>query len=56
MIYIKAYYGDWTPTTKEKAKKFCDLLMDKMTGTINQEHRIKLINKNHLKGIKYEEL
>lgn len=55
-IYIKACFSDWMPVTKEEAKKFCDGMISRMQSVRCLENKIKLVNKRHLKGIKYEEL
>ena len=55
MIKIKAFYGDWQPATKEQTYKFCKTFI---AGAINmtQQQKIEALNKNHLRGITYEQL
>lgn len=55
-IYIKAYYGEWEPVSKEEAKRFCNFLMSGMQAVRGREAKIKIINERHLKGITYEQL
>ena len=55
-IEIKAWFGDWHECDAEKAKAFCDHMMDGFTAISDREERIKIINEKHLRGITYEEL
>jgi len=54
MIQIKAFFGDWKEVTKDEAKKFVRNLESGMM--CKTKKKIEIINKNHLRGITYEEL
>jgi hypothetical protein len=54
MIQIKAFFGDWKEATKDEAKKFVRNLESGMM--CKTKKKIEIINKNHLRGITYEEL
>lgn len=55
MIYIRAFFN-WREATPEQAFEFCNSFMNSILTTHIKEEKIKIINKNHLKGITYEEL
>lgn len=55
MIQIRAFFK-WREVTPEQALEFCNSFMSSIQTTHIKEEKIKIINKNHLKGITYEEL
>lgn len=55
MIQIRAFFK-WREATPEQAFEFCNSFMNSIQTTHIKEERIKIINKDHLRGITYEEL
>lgn len=55
MIEIRAFFK-WSEATPEEAYNFCISFMNSIQTTHIKEERIKIINKDHLRGITYEEL
>ena len=55
MIQIKAFFK-WVDATPEKAYQFCNSFMKGIMVASNQEEKIAIINKSHLRGITYEKL
>lgn len=55
MIYIRTFW-EWHEATPEQALNFCNNFL--LTGMPNvpKEERIDRLNKNHLRGITYEDL
>lgn len=55
MIYIRAFFK-WQEATPEQAFEFCNSFMNNILTTHIREEKIEIINKNHLRGITFEEL
>ena len=55
MIQIRAFFK-WQEATPEQAYNFCIEFMNSIQTTHIREEKIKIINKNHLKGITFEAL
>lgn len=55
MIEIKAFFK-WSEATPEEAYNFCISFMNSIQTTHIREEKIEMINKNHLRGITFEEL
>lgn len=56
MIEIKAFFK-WREATPEEAYNFCISFMnDAIRTTHIREEKIAMVNKNHLRGITFEEL
>ena len=55
MIEIRAFFK-WVEVTPEKAFEFCNNFMKGIMTANNEEEKIQMINKDHLRGITYEEL
>lgn len=55
MIQIKAFFK-WVEATPETAYEFCNSFMKGIMVASNQQEKITIVNKSHLKGITYEEL
>ena len=55
MIQIRAFFK-WREATPEQAFEFCNNFIKEIMVASNQEEKIAIINKSHLKGITYEEL
>lgn len=55
MIQIRAFFK-WREVTPKEAYDFCNSFMNSIQTTHIREEKIKIINKDHLKGITYEEL
>ena len=53
-IYIKAWYGNWTPVSKEHAEQFCRHLISGMVCPNADKRRI--IEGRHLKGATLAEI
>lgn len=53
-IYIRAWYGPYKEVTREEAKRFCRRVYDEMN--CQHDKKVRLINKEHLAGITFEEL
>lgn len=51
MIYIKAWFGDWTGVTEEKARAFIEHILTPCPERLKE----KMFEK-HCKGISYREL
>lgn len=54
-IEIRAFFK-WREATPEQAFEFCNSFMNSIQTTHIKEEKIKIINKNHLRGITFEEL
>lgn len=52
MIEIRAYYGPWTPVSRERACAFAQRLFYGITVPMSDEERIRLINDRHIRGEK----
>lgn len=55
MIQIRAFF-EWQEATPEQAFEFCNSFMNSIQTTHIRKERIAIINKNHLRGITFEEL
>lgn len=55
MIYIRAFFK-WREVTPEQALNFCNSFMSQIMTASDREEKIGIINKDHLKGITYEDL
>ena len=55
MIQIKTLFGEWKEVTKEQAKSYIMLRIYNLSCKYRQ-NTIDYINKNILKGIKFEDL
>ena len=55
MIYIRAFFK-WREATPEQAFEFCNSFMNSIQTTHIRTEKIEIINKNHLRGITFEEL
>lgn len=55
MIQIRAFFK-WREATPEQAFEFCNSFMNSIQTTHIREEKIEIINKNHLRGITFEEL
>ncbi len=49
-IYIKGWYGDWYPVSREKALKFAKNIFCRITNSTSTEHRVAMTNR-HIKGV-----
>ena len=54
-IEIRAFFK-WREVTPERAFEFCNNMLATGMPNIDPDKRIEELNKNHLKGITYEEL
>ncbi|MGM9520094.1 MAG: hypothetical protein ACI3WS_05405 [Phascolarctobacterium sp.] len=54
-IYIKAWYGVQKPATPEQALRFAKKLYRIMPTGCRHGGRVELINKHHLRGIRFTE-
>lgn len=55
MIEFRAFFK-WREATPQEAYDFCNSFMASIQTTHIREEKIKMVNKNHLRGITYEEL
>lgn len=55
MIQVKTLFGEWKEVTKEQAKSYIMLRIYNLSCKYRQ-NTIDYINKNILKGIKFEDL
>ncbi len=53
-IFIKGWYGEWNPVSREVALKFARNLFHRITGASSTEARVALANK-HVKGACFTE-
>ena len=54
-VEIRAFFS-WNKVSLEKAYEFCNSFMKSIQTTHIREEKIEIINKDHLRGITYEEL
>lgn len=55
MILVRAFFK-WHELDEKKAFEFCNSFLINGMPNIPEEKRIEVLNKDHLKGITYEEL
>ena len=50
MVEIKAYYGKWTPATRDDAVRFASWLFHRFTAPMSTERKLEVINSKHIRG------
>ncbi len=55
MIEIRAFFK-WHEATPEEAYNFCISFMNSIQTTHIRKEKIEIVNKDHLRGITFEEL
>jgi len=52
-IFIRAFFGEWKPATREKALAFARFMDNGITTIPDAERRAAYINERHLRGVTF---